>query len=97
MGPAGRRGGAGPESRSRQAGAQARQFQRQQAVDIRAGLLAHQLQLRVVAEGVETERQRALLREFGCDEMQGYLFSKPVPAAEIAGFALRAGDVAQVA
>src|SRR6185312_13068960 len=35
------------------------------------------------AEGVETEQQRDLLRELGCMEMQGYLFSPPKPAAEI--------------
>lgn len=41
--------------------------------------LAHALALKVVAEGVETEEQSRLLRVLGCDEMQGYLFSKPVP------------------
>lgn len=41
--------------------------------------LAHSLQLKVVAEGVETEEQSNLLRLLKCDEMQGYLFSKPVP------------------
>src|SRR5580765_1737260 len=41
--------------------------------------LAHSLKLRVVAEGVETEAQSRLLRLLSCDEMQGYLFSKPVP------------------
>ena len=45
--------------------------------------LSHQLQMRVIAEGVETEQQRAFLVQYGCDEMQGYLFSKPVPPAEI--------------
>jgi EAL domain-containing protein (putative c-di-GMP-specific phosphodiesterase class I) len=35
------------------------------------------------AEGVETEQQRDILRELGCTEMQGYLFSRPRPAAEI--------------
>jgi EAL domain-containing protein (putative c-di-GMP-specific phosphodiesterase class I) len=44
--------------------------------------LAHSLQLKVVAEGVETEEQLRLLRVLNCDEMQGYLFSKPV-ASEI--------------
>ena len=42
--------------------------------------LAHALKLKVVAEGVETEEQLHLLRLLNCDEMQGYLFSKPVPA-----------------
>jgi len=41
--------------------------------------LAHALNLKVVAEGVETEEQSHLLRLLNCDEMQGYLFSKPVP------------------
>jgi diguanylate cyclase (GGDEF)-like protein/PAS domain S-box-containing protein len=41
--------------------------------------LAHALKLKVVAEGVETEDQSRLLRLIGCDEMQGYLFSKPLP------------------
>ena len=38
--------------------------------------------LRVVAEGVETEGQLARLREEGCDEVQGYLFSRPVCAED---------------
>jgi diguanylate cyclase (GGDEF)-like protein/PAS domain S-box-containing protein len=41
--------------------------------------LAHSLKLKVVAEGVETAVQSDLLRTLGCDEMQGYFFSKPVP------------------
>ena len=41
--------------------------------------LAHSLKLNVVAEGVETEEQSRLLRLLNCDEMQGFLFSKPVP------------------
>jgi EAL domain-containing protein (putative c-di-GMP-specific phosphodiesterase class I) len=41
--------------------------------------LAHALKLKVVAEGVETEEQMRLLRLLSCDEMQGFLFSKPVP------------------
>jgi diguanylate cyclase (GGDEF)-like protein/PAS domain S-box-containing protein len=41
--------------------------------------LAHSLKLKVVAEGVETEEQSRLLRSLSCDEMQGFLFSKPVP------------------
>jgi diguanylate cyclase (GGDEF)-like protein/PAS domain S-box-containing protein len=41
--------------------------------------LARWLKLKVVAEGVETEEQQRLLRLLSCDEMQGYIFSKPVP------------------
>lgn len=42
--------------------------------------LAHDLRLRVVAEGIETERELAFLRHLNCDEGQGYLFAKPQPA-----------------
>jgi diguanylate cyclase (GGDEF)-like protein len=45
--------------------------------------LGHALGMKVLAEGVETDAQRVLLRLAGCDEMQGYLFAKPGPAAEI--------------
>jgi diguanylate cyclase (GGDEF)-like protein len=45
-------------------------------------LMAQALKLKVVAEGVETEEQLAWLQARGCDEYQGYLFSKPVPAAQ---------------
>ena len=41
--------------------------------------LAHALDLNVVAEGIETEGQRQLLAELGCDEMQGYFISRPLP------------------
>ncbi|MEX1665134.1 bifunctional diguanylate cyclase/phosphodiesterase [Zhongshania arctica] len=43
-------------------------------------LVAHALKLKVVAECVETEEQLLQLRKLDCDQMQGYLFSKPVPA-----------------
>ena len=43
-------------------------------------VMAHSLKLAVIAEGVETEEQCALLRSLGCDAMQGYFFSRPMPA-----------------
>ena len=48
--------------------------------------LGQTLNLRVIAEGVETEPQAAFLRNINCDEMQGYLFSKPLPAQRIEEF-----------
>ncbi len=46
--------------------------------------MAHTLGMRVVAEGVETEAQRDLLVGLGCDELQGYLFARPMSAASLA-------------
>jgi diguanylate cyclase (GGDEF)-like protein/PAS domain S-box-containing protein len=46
--------------------------------------LAHSLKLRVVAEGVETGEQARLLRLLGCDDMQGFLMSRPLPAGVFA-------------
>jgi diguanylate cyclase (GGDEF)-like protein len=45
--------------------------------------LGRALDLNVLVEGVETDEQRVLLRLAGCDEMQGFLFARPAPAAEI--------------
>ena len=45
--------------------------------------LGHALGMKVLGEGVETDEQRVLLRLAGCDELQGHLFARPAPAAEI--------------
>ena len=45
--------------------------------------MAHSLKLKVVAEGVETTEQLDLLAEAGCDEIQGFYFSRPVSAQDI--------------
>jgi EAL domain-containing protein (putative c-di-GMP-specific phosphodiesterase class I) len=47
--------------------------------------LAHSLRLKVVAEGVEADAQTVLLNQLDCDEMQGYLLSRPVPPGEVPG------------
>ncbi|CTP90025.1 hypothetical protein XTPLMG728_2425 [Xanthomonas translucens pv. poae] len=48
--------------------------------------LGHALGMQVVAEGVETAQEEALLREQGCDEIQGYLHSRPLPPRELAAW-----------
>jgi EAL domain-containing protein (putative c-di-GMP-specific phosphodiesterase class I) len=48
--------------------------------------LAHNLNLEAVAEGVETEEQLELLRSFGCDQVQGYLISRPLPLPELVAY-----------
>ncbi len=60
------------------------------AVIVRSTIaMAHALGMRVVAEGVETEHARLLLREYGCDAIQGYVLSRPLPAAELEGWLAR--------
>jgi len=54
--------------------------------------LAHALGLRVVAEGVETARQRDLLVQLDCDELQGFLFAKPMDATRLAVWARLADE-----
>jgi EAL domain-containing protein (putative c-di-GMP-specific phosphodiesterase class I) len=55
--------------------------------------LAHSLDIRVVAEGVETDAQRERLRAFGCDEIQGYLISHPLTKRETENFLNADGDI----
>jgi diguanylate cyclase (GGDEF)-like protein/PAS domain S-box-containing protein len=50
--------------------------------------MAHSLGLKVVAEGVETQEQLNLLDDLGCDLVQGYYFSKPLPAKQLLDFAV---------
>jgi diguanylate cyclase (GGDEF)-like protein len=54
--------------------------------------LAHTLGLKVIAEGVEEDEQRRLLGELGCDQIQGYLMSRPVPAENIDAMLRAAND-----
>ena len=49
-------------------------------------LLAHRLHIKVIAEGVETKDQVKLLKEMGCDIIQGYYYSKPIPSNELMEF-----------
>jgi EAL domain-containing protein (putative c-di-GMP-specific phosphodiesterase class I) len=51
--------------------------------------LANSLGMKVAAEGVETEAQRACLLQQGCQQFQGYLFSKPLPSEEAKAFATK--------
>ncbi|HEY2739988.1 MAG TPA: EAL domain-containing protein [Thermoanaerobaculia bacterium] len=51
--------------------------------------LAHSLDIRVVGEGVEEEVQWLILREQGCDEVQGFLFSRPLPSQECRDLVMR--------
>lgn len=56
------------------------------AIVIAVILLAHELKLKVLAEGVENAEQQRFLQTNGCDEMQGYHFSKPLRAADMEAF-----------
>ncbi len=51
--------------------------------------LGHSLNMKVTAEGVETEKQASILRELKCDDAQGWLFGRPIPGADIPPLLLR--------
>jgi len=67
---------------------------RQQALVDGFIALAHSLDIKVVAEGVETREQYQLLKALGCDAIQGYLLARPMPAEAIQGLSLT-GDARQ--
>ncbi|HAK50314.1 MAG TPA: hypothetical protein DCM54_00200 [Gammaproteobacteria bacterium] len=54
--------------------------------------MGQNLNLKVLAEGVEDESQVQLLRESGCDYIQGYYYSKPVPAVDVLPFLEQRAD-----
>ena len=54
--------------------------------------LGHAMSLTVTAEGVETETQKNFLHNAGCNEMQGYLFSKPIPERQVTRMLSRASS-----
>ena len=56
--------------------------------------MAHQLDMQVLAEGVETEAQRAHLQQAGCDIFQGYYFSRPLASEQLQAWALEHGGCA---
>ena len=58
--------------------------------------LAKAMNLKTIAEGVETETQKEVLRSIGCDIIQGYLLSKPVPAEEATKFLAESKDIVPI-
>jgi EAL domain-containing protein (putative c-di-GMP-specific phosphodiesterase class I) len=57
--------------------------------------LGHNLDLKVVAEGVETAAAKKMLTAFHCDDGQGYFFCRPIPADAMTNFLLHSSDAAQ--
>jgi EAL domain-containing protein (putative c-di-GMP-specific phosphodiesterase class I) len=59
--------------------------------------LARSLGITTIIEGIETKEQLAASKADGCDEGQGYLFAKPMPEREVAGFLAKCESVAAAA
>ena len=55
-------------------------------------MLGRSLGLRLIAEGIETPGQAEILRAMGCDELQGYLFARPMPAKMLTVWAMKEDD-----
>ena len=51
--------------------------------------MAHSLKMKVIAEGVENTAQKTKIVELGCDQLQGFLLSRPMPEANLAEFILK--------
>ncbi|WP_075257732.1 EAL domain-containing protein [Herbaspirillum camelliae] len=60
-------------------------------------VMAHRLGMKVIAEGVETMVQAQLLRDAGCEYVQGYLYSRPLPEDDFLNFAASAHSPADTA
>ena len=60
-----------------------------EAIVSATAVLAHALEMRVIAEGVETQEQLDFIRNLMCEEYQGYLFSRPLPAEEVIKYLVR--------
>lgn len=67
---------------------------RQQAAKVVRGIidLAQALQLETIAEGIETQEQLEMLRAMGCDQVQGFLLARPMPADQVKAFIERTSD-----
>jgi EAL domain-containing protein (putative c-di-GMP-specific phosphodiesterase class I) len=59
--------------------------------------LGHSLGLEIIAEGVETAKQLALLRAEGCDEAQGFFYARPMSSEDLVAFVTQRGAQAQSA
>ena len=58
--------------------------------------IARTMEMTVVAEGIETDEQQAILTSLGCDYLQGYLFSRPLPAEQVPWLLLQKNSDKQI-